>query len=65
VIRHVLTLPAERLAQVRASATRRVLTERVWPIQILRSLEAVVPHVAAIADDVRRELINTPWAGGK
>jgi glycosyltransferase involved in cell wall biosynthesis len=58
VIAGVLDLSEDRRAELRRNGVRRVLTDYTWPVQIVRSLAAAVPHVAAVADEVIAELIG-------
>ncbi|MET9441060.1 glycosyltransferase family 4 protein [Streptomyces sp. NPDC006610] len=50
VLRAVLALPAKDAAEIRRRGTERVLENHLWPAQIVRSLAAVVPRIATVAD---------------
>lgn len=59
VLERILALAANEKDRVRKAGLATVLAQYTWSSQILRTLAAVVPAVAAVADDVRSGLVAT------
>ncbi|MFQ6059311.1 MAG: glycosyltransferase family 4 protein [Anaerolineae bacterium] len=57
-LRHVLALSEAEKQRIRRVGLQRVLEEYTWASQILKTLAAVVPEVAAVVEPVRSWLVQ-------
>ncbi|HDN79163.1 MAG TPA: glycosyltransferase, partial [Chloroflexi bacterium] len=60
-IAHILEMSEEEKQRIRQAGLKRVLREYTWSSQILRTLAAVVPEIAAVAEEVREAIMSEEW----
>ena len=53
-----MAMSPEKRAAMREAGLRKVLNEYTWSSQILKTLSARVPHVAAVANAVRDGIVK-------
>ncbi|HEY8476059.1 MAG TPA: glycosyltransferase family 4 protein [Chloroflexota bacterium] len=62
VIVQILAMPPERKAEVRRAGLERVLRDYTWPVQMLRTLAALVPEVQRFEERVHQRLVQEALA---
>jgi glycosyltransferase involved in cell wall biosynthesis len=56
VMHKVLQLSPERRKEIRKGGLEKVLEHYTWSSQIIQTLGSCIPHVAAVSEDVRRDM---------
>jgi len=61
VVARILEMDESEKQRIRRAGLERVLREYTWSSQILRTLAAVVPEIADIAEESRKAIMSEEW----